>query len=233
MPQDMRGDVLGGDAGTCGCCCRGVDPDAFRDGVDAHFPGGAAGGEHESAGGGGVLALPEPQCGDGGRLERADPFLAALAVPEHAGAGFFQGDVGPGERGDLGDPGAAGEHEEHQEVVAAAGPGRAVRAGQERVGLVPVQPGDGFLGCLARLDGQDPGDERGVLGVAHGRVAEQGVNGGEPLAEGLPGVVPRFLEHGEETADRRGVDVGEVEVGWPGAGLLADPGKQEPERVPY
>ena len=30
MPQDMRGDVLGGDAGTCGGCCRGVDLDAFR-----------------------------------------------------------------------------------------------------------------------------------------------------------------------------------------------------------
>ena len=67
--------------------------------------------------------------------------------------------------------------------------------------------------------------------MAEGRVAEQGVDGGEPLAAGPPGVVPLVFEHGQETCHRRGVDVGEIEVGGPGAGLLADPGEQEPERV--
>ena len=43
--------------------------------------------------------------------------------------------------------------------------------------------------------------------------------------------MPLVFEHGQEAADRRGVDVGEVEVGRAGAGLLADPREQEPERV--
>ena len=70
-----------------------------------------------------------------------------------------------------------------------------------------------------------------MLGVPGGRVAEQGVDGGEPLAAGPAGVVPLVLEHGQEAADRRGADVGEVEVGRPGAGLLPDPREQQPERV--
>ena len=72
-----------------------------------------------------------------------------------------------------------------------------------------------------------------MLGVPEGRVTVEGVDGGEPLAAGPARVVPLILEHGEEAADRRGVDVGEVEVGRAGAGLLADPREQEPERVPY
>src|SRR6266566_10080454 len=97
----MGGDVLGGDAGTGRRCRRGVDLDALRDGVGAHLPGGAAGGEHEAAGTGGVLAVPLPQSGDGGLLERAEPFFPALAVPEDAGSGPVQGDISPGETGYL------------------------------------------------------------------------------------------------------------------------------------
>ena len=72
-----------------------------------------------------------------------------------------------------------------------------------------------------------------MLGVPGGGVAVEGVDGGEPLAAGPSRVVPLVFEHGQETADRRGVEVGEVEVGGPGAGLLADPGEQEPERVAF
>src|SRR6266581_6528283 len=61
MPQDMGRDVLGGDPGACRGCCGGVDLDALRDGVGAHLPDGAAGGEHEAAGSGGVLAVPLAQ----------------------------------------------------------------------------------------------------------------------------------------------------------------------------
>ena len=50
-------------------------------------------------------------------------------------------------------------------------------------------------------------------------------------AAGPPGFVPLVFEHGQEPGHRRGVDVGEVEVGRPGAGLLADPREQEPECV--
>nr|WP_322752170.1 hypothetical protein [Frankia sp. Cas3] len=64
-----------------------MDLQAVGDGVGAHRPGGAAGGEHDGVLGRGVLALPEPQCGDGGRPERGDPPFAPLAVPEHVGAG--------------------------------------------------------------------------------------------------------------------------------------------------
>ena len=87
--------------GHAAAAARGVDLDALRNGVGAHLPGGAAGGEHETAGAGGVLAVPLPQSGDGGLLERAQPFLPALAVPEDAGSGPGQGDVSPGEAGDL------------------------------------------------------------------------------------------------------------------------------------
>src|SRR5271165_971516 len=71
MPQDMGGDVLGGDPGACRGCCGGVDLDALGGGVGAHLPGGAAGGKHEAAGAGRVLAVPLPQSGNGGLLERA------------------------------------------------------------------------------------------------------------------------------------------------------------------
>ena len=101
MPKDMGGDVLGGDAGTCRGCLAGVDLDAPGNGVGAHLPGGAVGGEHEDAEAGGVLALPLPQPGNGGLLERAQPFLPAFAVPEDAGSRLGQGDVSPGEAGDL------------------------------------------------------------------------------------------------------------------------------------
>jgi hypothetical protein len=147
------------------------------------------------------------------------------------GAGPGQGQVVPGEAGDLGHARAAGEHEEHQEPVTAAGPGFRVRGCEKGVGLVPGQPGDRLAGRLARLDGQDPGDERGVLGVAEGRMQEQGVDRGEPLAAGPARVVPLVFEHCQEPGYRRGVDVGEIEAGGPGAALLADPSEQEPERV--
>ena len=48
----------------------------------------------------GVLAVPLPQCGGGGRVERRT-FLPAFAVPEDAGSRLGQGDVSPGEAGDL------------------------------------------------------------------------------------------------------------------------------------
>ncbi len=104
----------------------------------------------EALAGAGFSALPWPQCCGGGCIEQRDPFFPSLAVPDHVCARPAGRDVGPGERRDLGDPRPAGDHDQHQQVVAAPGPGAAVRAGEEHLHLGLAQVGDGLLACLFR-----------------------------------------------------------------------------------
>jgi hypothetical protein len=108
-------------------------------------------------------------------------------------------------------PGDDGEVEHG--VVAAAGAGRAVGGGEQGGGLVLGEPGDqGLVGALGG-DGQDTGDEGGVLGVAQCRVAESGVDRGEPGVAGADAVAAVFFQVAEEGRDGGGVEVGEVEAG--------------------
>ena len=68
-------------------------------------------------------------------------------------------------------------------------------------------------------DGQDPCDDGGVLGVAQRGVAEQGVDRGQPGVAGPAGVAALVSSWRRKRLISRGVEVGEVEVGRPGAGL--------------
>ena len=103
--------------------------------------------------------------------------------------------------------GGEGEHG----VVAAAGPGFLVAGGQERVGLVRGQVGD--VGAVAALagDGQDPLDQRPVLGMAQGGIAEEGVDRGQAGVAGPDAVAPVILQVLQERGDHRGVEVGKAE----------------------
>jgi hypothetical protein len=98
-------------------------------------------------------------------------------------------------------------------VVAAAGAGRAVGGAEQGGGLIFGEPGDqGLVGALGG-DGQDAGDEGGVLGVAQRRVAERGVDRGEPRVAGADAVAAVFLQVVQERGDGGSVHVGEVEAG--------------------
>jgi hypothetical protein len=77
-------------------------------------------------------------------------------------------------------------------VVAPPGAGGAVRGGEQRVCLGLGEVGDQGLVCAFGGDGQDAGDEGGVLGVAQRRVAESGVDRGEPRVAGPDAVAAVF-----------------------------------------
>ena len=96
-------------------------------------------------------------------------------------------------------------------MIASAGPGGPVRAGQQRFDLVfGEEPDDGGVGAF-RGDRQDPADGRGVVGAAQRRVGEQGVDRGEAVVAGRGAVAAPGFEVVEERPDQRGVNVGEVE----------------------
>ncbi len=86
------------------------------------------------------------------------------------------------------------------------------------------------LGALGG-DGQHPGDEIGVLGMAQGGMPEQGADRRQAGVAGPGGVVPLLLQHGQEIGHQPGVDHGKVEVTGVDAGALVDVAKQQPERV--
>ena len=140
-------------------------------------------------------------------------------------------DVGDGEPGQLGDPqpGLDGKHEHG--VVASAGPRCPVAGSEQRVDLGVGEVGDEVALETLAGDGQHPLDRRGVLGMAQGGVAEQGVDGGKPMVAGAHAVVAVAFEVLQERRDKRGVEVAEVEVAWLCAGPLGGEGEQQPERV--
>jgi hypothetical protein len=81
-------------------------------------------------------------------------------------------------------------------------------------------------------DGQDPADQGGVLGVAQGGVAEQGVDRGQAGVAGPGAVAPPGFQVGEERGDQRGVQVGQVELAWVLPGAVPGEVQQQPEGVP-
>jgi hypothetical protein len=120
-----------------------------------------------------------------------------------------------------------GEHR----VVAAACPGGLVRSGEQRVGLRLAEVGDDRAVEPLGRDGQDPLDDRRVLGMAERCVAEQGVDGGQAGVAGADAVSPRGSQVVEERADQRGVQVGDPQPRRGAARLLLGEGQQEPEGV--
>ena len=80
-------------------------------------------------------------------------------------------------------------------MITAAGQGRGGGRGQQGGDLVAGEEADRGVVVALSGDGQDPGDETGMLGGVQGRVAEQrvdcgeaGVAGGDAVAAaGFPG----------------------------------------------
>ncbi|MGP3937538.1 hypothetical protein [Nonomuraea sp. KM88] len=119
--------------------------------------------------------------------------------------------ISAGQRGEFGDaqPGLHGD--EQQQVVPAAQRGGLVGNREERVTLGAGQEAHvGGITALVR-DGQDALDEQGMFGATQRRVAEQGVDRGQPGVASGDAVVPVGLEMVQEAADEVGIDVGQVQ----------------------
>jgi hypothetical protein len=82
-----------------------------------------------------------------------------------------------------------------------------------------------------RGDREDPGDRRGVLGMAQGRELEERPERGQPGVAGPGCVAPVLLQVGEEGADQPGIDRGDVQAGGSGARLLAGIAQEQPPGV--
>jgi hypothetical protein len=202
--------------------------------LDSAAGEGLAAGTGEQRRGGFAAVLACPGAEHGGCLggERGDALFAAFAVAADVCPGGAEGDVAASQRGDLGDPQAGLDGEGEKRVVAAAGPGGLVGGGEQRLCLGGSKEGDQVpLEAFGR-DGQDPADQGGVLGVAQGGVAEQGVDRGQAGVAGPGAVAPPGFQVGEERGDQRGVQVGQVELAWVLPGAVPGEVQQQPEGVP-
>ena len=229
MPEGVDGDVLGRQGRAAGGRPLVVKPDAPFDGVAGQpLPGGT--GEQRVAGLPAAFGEPGFHDPDGGGQQRRIAFLPAFSCAVDVRPGLDP-DVCAGQAGELGDPQAGLDGEGEHGVVAPAGAGGLVAGGQERVGLVRGEVGD--VGAVAALagDGQDPLDQRPVLGMAQGRVGEQRVDRRQPGVAGPDAVAAVVLQVLQERGDRRGVEVGQAERArrLPRAG--GGKAEQQPERV--
>ena len=108
----------------------------------------------------------------------------------------------------------------------------AVRGSEQGVHLdVAQERNDPTIEALGR-DGEHPLDDPGVLGMAEGGEAEQGVHGCQPGVAGPHGVPPSLFEVVQERRDRRGVEVLERERFRSLLGFPFEEAEQEPEGVP-
>jgi len=142
-----------------------------------------------------------------------------------------QDDVPAAEAGELGDPQPGLDREEQQRVVPPAEEARPVRGDEDRLDLVVGEEGDDRALEALRWDGQDPPDQRGVLGMAARREPEQRVDRRQARVAGAHAVAPVALEVIEEPPDRRSAEILEPEIGRGLAGLLLDEAEQEADRV--
>jgi len=132
-----------------------------------------------------VPGEPGPQGGDGARGKRRNPVFAAFAVAGDVGAAA-EVDIAAGQGGELGGPQPGLDREQHPGMVTAACPGCPVRGGKKGFGLGGGEERDDRLVGPLRRDGQDTFDVGGVLGVAQGGEAEQGVDRGQPGVAAAP-----------------------------------------------
>jgi hypothetical protein len=127
-------------------------------------------------------------------------------------------------------PGLDG-HGQHRPVAPTEAGGE-IRRGEQGVDLRPGEVGD--VGTVVALggDGQDPLYEPGVLGVAEGGEAEQGVDRGQPGVAGGNVDAALSLQVIEEGADERGVQVLKLQLRRRRAGGVLHEPEQEAEGVP-
>lgn len=169
-------------------------------------------------------------CGDGVAAERGHSLFAALAVDPDVGPGA-EVDVVSAQGDEFGDPEPGLDGDDEEGVVASTAPSGLVGGGEQNVDLVGVEERDqGPVPAFGR-DGQDAGDGVGVLGMPERGVAEQGPDGGEAGVAGGDAHASVVFEVGEQGADRRGVEVVEVQVGGLDAGGVGHPGEQQANGV--
>jgi hypothetical protein len=89
---------------------------------------------------------------------------------------------------------------------------------------------DPFLGSFGG-DREHPCDQGGVLRMTQRAVVEERVDGGEAGVAGAGAVAAVGLEVLEERADRRCVQLRELEPRRPRPGVLLGEGEQQPEGV--
>jgi hypothetical protein len=87
-----------------------------------------------------------------------------------------------------------------------------------------------FLGALA-WDREHALRQGGVLGVSQRAVVKEGVDRGEPDVAGAGGVPALLLEVLKKRADRRRVEVGDLQLRWRRPGCPVDVAKEESEGV--
>src|SRR6266702_1940145 len=218
VPQGMRSDVFVPDGRVACLCGCGMLSDQVLDGVGGQPPA-RNGREQRVAGVAGLLAEPAADYGGDVRGERGDAVLAALSVAAHGRPGS-----GPDIAAGLGGEGQQG-------VVAAAVPRSGVRGSEQGLDLAGGEVGDGRAGVLLRGDREDPGDRRGVLGVAQGGEFEERPERRQPGVAVPGGVAAVLLKVRKEDANQRGIEGCNVKAGGSGACLLAGVAEEQPPGV--
>jgi hypothetical protein len=103
------------------------------------------------------------------------------------------------------------------------------RGGEQCGGFGLGEGGDELAVEPLGRDGRDPLDDGCALKVAQGRVAEQGVDRGEPGVAGADAVAALVLQVVEERAGQRGVEVGDLQAGGLFPGLAGGEGQEQPD----
>src|SRR5437016_3593276 len=124
---------------------------------------------------------------------------------------LIQDGVCTAETSKLGDPQAGLDRKHEHGVVAPANPGGTVAGGQEGVDLVVDEVCDEIGLEALRRDGQYPLNACRVLGVVQRGVGEEGMDGGEAVVAGADGVVAVSFEVVQESANKRGDQVCDVQ----------------------
>jgi hypothetical protein len=122
-------------------------------------------------------------------------------------------DVTASQSDQFGGPQSGLDGQQDQRVVAASGPGVAIGAGEQGVGLdVGEERDDRLVGSLG-WDRQNPFDVGGVFGVTQRGEGKQRVDRGQSGVAGPDAVASLVLQVVEERGDGRCVQIGEVQAG--------------------
>ena len=170
------------------------------------------------------------QHGDGVGGQGHDPLLATLAGAAQVGTGA-ECDIAAVEAGELSQPQPGLNGDGEHGPVAPSFPTARVGGGEQRLGFVVGEEGDDGLVVSLLGDGEHPGDQLGVFGVAESGVAEQGPDGGEAVVAGPGRVVPVSFQMRQEGADDVGADVVEAQSARGLAGSFGHEAQQQPEAV--
>jgi hypothetical protein len=133
--------------------------------------------------------------------------------------------------GELGDAHAGLDRDGQQRVVAPSDPVAAVRRVEQRVDFVFGEVGDDRAVEALGRHGEDPADERRVLGMAQRGEPEQRVDRRQPGVAGARAVAAVVFEVVEERLDQRRVEILDLELARLLAGALLGEGEQQPEGV--